>query len=251
MQDIFKKYLEKAMLVVLKTKVMQYVSDKGREWIVNNTGRCGINWMETDIDIQPMRIESQFKFIDGIKASIWEYCLCDLIIIWNDFLEEIINKLLDEYLNGTINIEKSIVVKYKATISLEDIVSNSKDKWKESFIKDFNFETYKDKIKIIEKISGKSLPLDIKLQIFKAIEIRNCIQHHNCILNDDTLKKLGCNQIKIYNNDGTKKVISLNSKIELTQAEIMSTRNALISAVAYFCNLKHTDWKLDKFTDSI
>lgn len=249
MQDpLITKFAQKILEEISITKIIAYTNKLGEDWIVQHTGNCGIHTIMTDVGEEPMHIGVLFRLVAKIKPSIWGNCLCNMIIYWNDFLADIFGKRLNEHFTGENILPDNIAKKIKSTISLCDLAGSNLDKIQEVLLYSFNFLPHKERLKLIEQMLDKSLQINVISQITKAVEVRNVIQHHNSIVTSDSLKRLGCNTIEIFNNDGNAIHFGHGDQIQLTLAEIMCSRNALFNAACLFYGEDYK-FKPNQFTD--
>ena len=223
-EKLIEKYYMKIGEEVHKVKVLQGIFDKGVKDFYNNAFGVGINCIETDVGMEPMSVWEVGNNIEKIKISNYENCLCNIIVIWNDCINQILSHKLDEIFSGKVNLNENILKKYKAKISLGEILYNPKEVWIKYFLKDFDFMCYKDKLKTLQDIMEISINPSAKKQIIKVIEIRNSIQHHNSLVTNEMLRKIGTNELFIKDNKGGTLSFSEGSRIILTLSEIIYTQ---------------------------
>ncbi len=107
----------------------------------------------------------------------------------------------------------------------------------------YKFEPASRKLDMLFKSVDFTLNADIKRQINKHIEIRNCVQHHESRLIPDSLKRLGLQNIVVKSSDERKPItIKEWKKIILTDVEILDLCNNLISMAQEFSN--HIDVRI-------
>lgn len=97
--------------------------------------------------------------------------------------------------------------------------------------KDFKFQQFKERFNEIQKsidYIGNKKYIDV---IYKHVVIRNCIQHHNCVLEKTTLKPLGANRIEVLDNNGKKVVIKEWEKIIISVNEVKLLNDTIITFV--------------------
>ena len=97
-------------------------------------------------------------------------------------------------------------------------------------IDDFDFEKYRYREKLINKILNlNDVDRDELAAIHKNVLIRNAIQHKNSVIDSYTSKELGSSQIKILDMNGKLKVYKENDKILLSIPEIYSFKSSILS----------------------
>lgn len=107
----------------------------------------------------------------------------------------------------------------------------------------YRFQPFPRKVDMLFKSVNFQLDPNDRQEIFKHIEIRNCIQHHSGQLTPESLRKLGTRQISIRTADITKPiVIKEREKIILTEQEVLGLCNALEIMARDFD--KHVDQNL-------
>lgn len=158
-----------------------------------------------------------------------------------DYIDEIYLQLAEHVL-GQDNPDKIKLTKAKVNLPLDEISSGVEDGYVDSWLtlktitgalwRDFKFWPFREKIKEICSCVGFTCPNDIKSHIFKHIEIRNAIQHHNGQFTKDMKKALGIDNLEIFVDEHTKTVLKVWGYIELTPYEI----NLFLNSIEDFAN---------------
>lgn len=230
---------------IMKSKLMIYMHQLGEDWITKNTGACGMHTIPTDVGREIIQISTLFQLMPTIRPSVLENCLCNIVIAWNDLLSDLFLKSLNDHLTGAIKLPENIVRKIKTSVSLGSLTNLQDD-----FLDSFNFLPHKERLKLIEQILNVKIDEAVKGKIIKAIEMRNVIQHHNSIVTEDLLKRLGRLDLEIFNNDGTIIKYQVNNQIQLTLAEVVSCKNAFYNASYLFFKFNYP-FEPTKFTNMV
>jgi hypothetical protein len=94
----------------------------------------------------------------------------------------------------------------------------------------FKFEPINSKFDMLFKSVDFPLVNNLKRQVLKHIEIRNCIQHHNGKLMPESLKHLGVKSLSIKTSNPKKPIIINESEeIILTESEIVEICDSLLT----------------------
>ena len=99
----------------------------------------------------------------------------------------------------------------------------------------YKFEPASKKIEMLFKSVDFSPDENIKRQVNKHIEIRNCLQHHDSKLIPDSLKQLGLKSISIKTSNAKKPILITEWKeIILTDMELLDLCDSLLTVTQDF-----------------
>lgn len=91
----------------------------------------------------------------------------------------------------------------------------------------FTFEPYKEKLLLLFKTCGYSVPEHISRMFHKHVQLRNCLQHHDGKVIPHALKECGVQEFAIAKNQGQTLVLKAWDRIELTLEELESLGHQL------------------------
>lgn len=190
------------------------------------------------VHIEPIPIHELQEFLKGYPDFLFEVFQGKLVYSWNYFLDSLFSTFVDMHISG-----KWVFKGISENRQLQKIYErNTLDSI--SILDKFSRFSYKDRMEVIKNALTDSLELNQlsttdtdtinkKLEtINKHICIRNAIQHHNCLVYEEMLEILKCDQIEIFDNDAKIKIYEKNDKIRLSFSEI----NLFSSSMIYIGN---------------
>jgi len=100
---------------------------------------------------------------------------------------------------------------------------------KGDLIKNFDFDAYKDKVKLINSVfNPTSNRAEHLFNIHKHVQIRNSIQHKNGTIDQFFLKDLGVERIALLDRSANEREYGLNDNIELSIPEFDYFRRSIV-----------------------
>lgn len=147
----------------------------------------------------------------------------------NDYIDEVYLEFAEHVL-GQNNPDQIRLTKAKINLPLDTISAGIEDGYFDSWLtlksitsalwKDFKFWPFRNKLKEICSCVGFDCPEEIRSVLWKHIEIRNAIQHHNSEFTKDISRSLGQAYLCIAEDETAFRTINLWQTIELTPYEI-------------------------------
>lgn len=146
-----------------------------------------------------------------------------------DYIDEVYLEFAEHVL-GQNNPDQIRLTKAKINLPLDTISAGVEDGYLDSWLtlksitsalwKDFKFWPFRNKLKEICSCVEFDCPDEIRSALWKHIEIRNAIQHHNSQFTKDISKSLGQASICIAEDETAGRTVNLWQTIELTHYEI-------------------------------
>lgn len=179
-----------------------------------------------DSNSEPIFYENLKKNKDTIRNNVNSLYQNKMITKWHDLIEELFEYFVEEHFKGNrsfielkkrkINIDFSLDIKHEEQI-------------KDSIIKDFSFDQYGSKFKLINKILNPDNKNNhLEKVLLKHVQIRNSIQHYNNIAYSDIFKIIGLKEFTILDHNAKEIKIKENDYILINIPELFSLKKALV-----------------------
>lgn len=175
--------------------------------------------------IYNIKVKDMFIQNENMINTILEQCICNFVLYFNTLLDDIFLILIKQYIedgNEDIKISNRSV-----KLKLSSFHNFKLDEITETYLKDYQFDNFKDRIRYFKDCISE----DTLNQLIKMVVIRNCIQHHNSILQEESLKQIGRNNIQVLNEDKKLIVLGINDRIKLSIEELEEMRVVCIDYV--------------------
>ncbi|ACK69881.1 hypothetical protein PCC7424_1438 [Gloeothece citriformis PCC 7424] len=171
-----------------------------------------------------INIKQALEIVSKDKDAIEKLFFSRAIQIWYDFLNRILESLVDSHLSGKKSYPKLNKIK-QVNIDFKQI---NPDNFREQIIlaiKDsFDFSKGLEKLQPLEKALEIKIPQNEKYQIKKFIIVRNLIEHNQGQIRETDLNEMGVNIIKLYDQWGKEQEYKLNDKVEIGLDELRKVK---------------------------
>lgn len=180
----------------------------------------------SDISLEPIPILELQQFDHIYPEFLAEVFHGKLVQLWNNTLEDLFCFYLDLHLKGKRTFNelgiKSVRLDFGIMLPFDEQV-------KLSLSKDFSFDKFSDKQRLINKILNPNKELEEQLfNISKNILIRNCFQHHDGLVTKSTIKELGRSEISVLNKQGSFQTFKEGDKIVISIPELDAFKSSLL-----------------------
>jgi len=178
------------------------------------------------IEIEPIPIVEVKHYWLELPKVMLETFHGKLVQEWYECLTTLFRLLMDKHFSGERKFKE--LKRRQATIDFrEDIDLIEQTKY--SLSNSFDFDSYKDKAKLINSVFNPENKQEEHLKnIHKHIQIRNSIQHKNCTIDNFFLKDLGVQQISLLDDKAKEKTFKVNDCIELSIPEFDYFRRSIL-----------------------
>lgn len=187
---------------------------------------CIATTIGLNVQAEPIPMGELKHYRKGLGHFLLELFHGKLVQLWQDSLSELYNILVDLHFSGNRQFKElkvhNIFIDFRTSIALDEQV-------KDRLYKNFDFQKYGDKIKLLNGIfNPNSYHPDHLQNIAKHVQIRNAFQHHAGSVDDFMIKELGLQKIYLLNNHGNKIELKKGDKIELSVPEFYNFRKSLL-----------------------
>lgn len=204
---------------------------------LNNLGHSVIDDLDNDvrvetivglnISIEPVPIHALREFKGEITDFILEVFHGKLIQRWNETLSSLLQYLVDLHFSGKRPFKE---LKRKALRCDFTSAAPIEEQIKESIIKDFDFDKYSERVKLINGVFDPNNDHDNDLKVIhKHVQIRNSIQHKDGIIDEFFLKELGIDRIVLLDDDGREKEYGQGDRLKLSIPEVDYFRRSMLT----------------------
>jgi len=178
------------------------------------------------IEIEPIPIFEVKNYWLELPKVMLETFHGKLVQEWYECLTTLFHLLMDKHFSGMRKFKE--LKRRQATIDFrEDIDVIEQTKY--SLLNSFDFDSYKDKVKLINSVfNPENKREEYLINIHKHIQIRNAIQHKNCRIDSFFLKDLGLQQISLLDDEAKEKTFKVNDCIELSIPEFDYFRRSIV-----------------------
>lgn len=181
--------------------------------------------------IEPIPIGELKQYSGFFPTFLVEVFHNKAVILWQDFLTDVFSLYIDLHFDENRKFEELKTRQIRFDFRCEDDVICH---IKESLIKDFAFESYSERQRIISKIcSPQNMTADYckaLYEIHKNVIIRNTFQHKDSILTKDSVNSLGMQKIEVLDIEGNNLSLDVGDKIILSLQEFYRFNQSLIFA---------------------
>ncbi|MHC1729379.1 MAG: hypothetical protein AB9866_25830 [Syntrophobacteraceae bacterium] len=187
---------------------------------------CIATTIGLNIQTEPIPMSELKHYRKGLGHFLLEVFHGKLVQVWHESLSELYSILVDLHFSGNRQFKElkvhNISLDFRNAIALDEQI-------KERLCKDFYFQKYGNKIKLLNRIFNPHSDHSDHLQnVAKHVQIRNAFQHHAGSVDDFMLKELGLQKIYVLNNNGNKVELKEGDKIELSVPEFDNFRKSLL-----------------------
>ena len=149
-----------------------------------------------------------------------------LVFAWYECLTSLFTLLVDKHFSGTRQFKElktcQLKIDFQKSIDVNEQIKNS-------LSKNFDFDTYKDKIKIINSVLNPGNKRENELRnIHKHIQIRNSFQHKAGKIDKFFLQELGVQDISLLDNDSIENKFIQDNIINLSIPEFDLFRKSIV-----------------------
>lgn len=186
-----------------------------------------------NIHIEPIPMGELKHYKARLPNFLLEIFHGKLVQIWNECLSELFQMLVGLHFSGKRPFselkKRSVTLNFIESIGIEEQI-------RERLCKDFEFEKYKDKVKLLNSVFHQDGDVsDHLFNILKNVHIRNAFQHHGGKVDEFLLNELGVSEIIILDKNGKPQKFKQNDDIELSVSELNVFRQSL--------NIVGQDWR--------
>ena len=179
-----------------------------------------------NVEIEPIPMAELKHYTAALPHFLLEVFHGKLVQIWHECLLQLFRMLVNLHFSGNRKFaelkKREIVIDFQAGSSLEAQMT-------ERICRDFDFERYSDKIKLLNGVfNPNNEQPEHLLNVAKHVQIRNCFQHCCGIVDEFLLKELGLHKISLLNFNGESRDYQLNDKIEISIPEFDVFRRSLL-----------------------
>jgi len=178
-----------------------------------------------NVEIEPIPLYEVKHYRAQMPQFLLEIFHGKLVQTWQECLATLFCVLLDKHFSDERRFEElkrcQIYIDFRESSDLITQVKNS-------LIKNFDFDAYKDKVKLINSVFNPAGNRSEHLfNIDKHVQIRNSFQHKNGKIDEFFLEDLGVRRIALLNNSAQERKYGLNDKIELSIPELDYFRRSI------------------------
>jgi hypothetical protein len=98
----------------------------------------------------------------------------------------------------------------------------------------YKFEPFKTKTELLFKACDFQSESDLKRELTKHVQLRNCVQHHDRHVTEDSLRQAGLNEFILLEDDKSNRGITAGSAIKFTPTELKAFGHVLHKLAAAF-----------------
>lgn len=179
--------------------------------------------------IEPIPIGELKQYSDFFPTFLVEVFHSKEVVLWQEFLTNIFSLYIDLHFDGKRKFEELKTRQIRFDFRCEDDVICH---MKESLTKEFAFESYRERQRIISKICSPPNTntdyYDALYEIHKNVVIRNSFQHKDSILTNDQVNLLGIQTIEVLDTEGNNLSLNVGDKITLSLQEFYRFHQSLI-----------------------
>jgi hypothetical protein len=200
----------------------------------------------------------KLKALAGLKGRVIADIRDELLIVTqgemitqlNEFLDECYLEVLQEVFSEG-NRSRLKLGKFKASLNPAHYIPNDPDgepavpdadsaEWftMRGLIKDiwlsYKFEAFRDKTDMLFRACEYKIDPSLQQELKKHVQLRNCIQHHQRRVNNDSLKMAGVKKFTLVADDGKSIQIGAGDKISFSTKEIIAFARALVQLASNF-----------------
>jgi hypothetical protein len=162
---------------------------------VSISPKIGLN-----LHVEPISIRTLKQFKLSLPDFLVEQSHARLVRLWTHCLSDLYASLIDLHFSGTRDFRT--LKKQRIGFDLNS-TSSTLDQIKEELVSNFGFIEFNDRQRIIDRELNPDRKGEEALrQISKNVHIRNAIEHRKGVMDAYILKKLGCVEIDILDNEG-------------------------------------------------
>lgn len=179
-----------------------------------------------NIHIEPIPMGELKHYKEGVPNFLLEIFHGKLVQAWNECLSNLFKILVNSHFSGERTFyelkKRNITLNFAESVRIDEQIN-------ERLCKDFEFEKYSDKAKLLTRVfNEENRNSDHLFNILKNVQIRNSFQHRSGKIDKFLLKELGVNKISILNKNGESQNYSLDDDIDLSVSELNGFRQSLI-----------------------
>ncbi len=208
------------------------------------------NITESRMDDLVHRIQFLARSVDPIAAEITEELLVvaqgELVSQLNEFLHDCYLRVLEEVLNNG-NRSRLALGKFKAKLDPARYIpecqatetdAGDASEWFtiQGLIRDiwmsYKFEPFSNKMAMLFNACEYKIEHALKSELVKHVQLRNCIQHHEREVTDESLKMAGAKNFSVIANDGTTQQLVAGQRICFSDREVTSFARRLVELAA-------------------
>lgn len=202
-------------------------------------GEINFDTIDEDADIQfaisstesiePIPIAELKQYSDFFPTFLVEVFHGKEVVLWQELLTNVFSLYIDLHFDGKRKFKELTTQKIRFDFRCEeDVICHVK----KILVKDFTFETYEERQRIISKICNPQNTntnyCNALYEIHKNVIIRNSFQHKDSILTNDSLIKLGKQTIEVLDIEGNILSLCVGNKITLSPQEFYRFHQSLI-----------------------
>jgi hypothetical protein len=178
-----------------------------------------------NVQIEPIPVRSLKQFEEGLPKFFIEVSHSRLVRLWNECLSDLYKDIIELHFAGikkcsTLN-KQRVYFDFNYTGAIEDHL-------KDGLLHQFGLKEFVEKQKMVNRELNPGKKRQDALQnICKNVQIRNVMEHKKGIVDDSLLKKLGCSQIEVLDDQGNKRQLSQEDLVSLSIPEISSFMSSI------------------------
>ncbi len=179
-----------------------------------------------DVQIEHIPVSEIKHYSAAMPQFMAEVFQGKLVQGWQDSLTNLFALLVEKHFTGDREFKE--LKKCQISLDFRDKTAIV-DQMKDSLLKNFDFNSSKEKIKLINSVFNPQNERESDLaNINKHIQIRNAFQHKSGKIDDFFLRELGLQRITLLDNNANPREFALNDKIELSVPEFNSFRKSVV-----------------------
>lgn len=179
-----------------------------------------------NVEIEPIPVFEVKHYWSTLPQFMLETFHGKLVLAWYECLASLFILLVDKHFSGTRQFKELKTCQPK--IDFRECI-DFVDQIKNSLSKTFDFDTYKDKIKLINSVLNPGNKRETELKnIHKHIQIRNSFQHKGGKIDEFFLQELGVQKISLLNNDSVEKEFVQDDIVKLSIPEFDLFRRSIV-----------------------
>ena len=178
------------------------------------------------IQVEPIPIRELRQYSATLPAFLLQVFHGKAITLWQDLIQSIFNIYVDWHFRGTRSFPELKIRQTKVDLrSIESIEVQIQRQFK----RDFGFEKYKERVKLVNDIRNASAVRSSELfEVSKHVAVRNAIQHQDGILDEYALKDHGRVSFEMLDDNGNEVAFSAGDSLLLSLPEFLRLQKSLL-----------------------
>jgi len=179
-----------------------------------------------NVEIEPIPLGELKEYAGGLPGFLMEVFHGKLLQVWHDCLSELFKMLVDLHFAGKRRFselkKREVTVDFRLDVPFETQI-------KERLRRDFDFERYSDKVKLLNGVFNPSNEQEEHFaRIASHVQIRNSFHHRGGILDQFLLSELGCHKLVLLDAGGIPREYGIGDRLGVSIPEFEALRRSLL-----------------------